>query len=253
MASIFVLLLTASLILMIIGLIKPKVFSRKGNVPPTRGKIALVFTGLSLLFFILIGVTAPENEQANTQKENPITDSNKETPNLDEEQNPEEKKESKTNEEDIKKLAAFHKELVATERLLEIAVEDFNKVIQAKYPDRYEIYEAADNLYKVAESTYLQTQKINAPILENKNAEKSSQKALEALQYYILAKHTAAGKFRDVADSGNFRPSVASAIKSSGELSDTSAMMFGASIARAYDELGIPLSKVDVKNGGLEP
>src|SRR5260363_367906 len=117
MVAVFALLFFASLILMFIGLVRPKTFSRSGNVPPTRSRIALIFSGLLVLFFVLVGITALEKEKKDTssQEEGTVTEREKETPLLDKVQKPEKKQESKTNEEDIKKLAAFHRELATSE------------------------------------------------------------------------------------------------------------------------------------------
>lgn len=63
MVNIFVLLLLLSLILLIIGLIKPKIFQKVTNQIPSRKKITSVFSGLIIFSFIMIGVTAPRIEK----------------------------------------------------------------------------------------------------------------------------------------------------------------------------------------------
>lgn len=59
MSSLFVLLLLVSLGLLIWGLAAPKHISRVSKKDMTRKHIALIFGGLSVLFFVLIGITAP--------------------------------------------------------------------------------------------------------------------------------------------------------------------------------------------------
>ena len=56
MSNLFLALFLLSPIALLVGLIKPKLFSK---FLPTRKKIALAFGGLTVLSFILFGVTAP--------------------------------------------------------------------------------------------------------------------------------------------------------------------------------------------------
>lgn len=60
MVNVFVLLFLVSFIALVLGLIKPSLFSRitRGS----RKKTGVIFGGLTLLFFILIGATAPPVE-----------------------------------------------------------------------------------------------------------------------------------------------------------------------------------------------
>jgi len=64
MSTLFTLLFLLSLVLLIVGLIRPRIVLIKGNTKIAqfgyRKSIALVFGFSSLLFFILIAVTAPE-------------------------------------------------------------------------------------------------------------------------------------------------------------------------------------------------
>jgi micrococcal nuclease len=60
MVYIFALLFLASLIALPIGILKPSIIFRKGNVG--RKKATAILTGLIVLFFILIGATAPPTE-----------------------------------------------------------------------------------------------------------------------------------------------------------------------------------------------
>jgi hypothetical protein len=60
MSDLFVLLLLLSIICLIAGLVKPTWFSKlfKGNA--TRKKVGFTFLGTTVLFFILLGITAPK-------------------------------------------------------------------------------------------------------------------------------------------------------------------------------------------------
>ncbi|MCX6793554.1 MAG: thermonuclease family protein [Candidatus Gottesmanbacteria bacterium] len=60
METIFVLLLLASLIAFVVGMVKPSIFFK--NKVVSRKKVGVIFGGLSLLFFILVGVTAPSSQ-----------------------------------------------------------------------------------------------------------------------------------------------------------------------------------------------
>src|SRR5260364_24943 len=240
MVAVFALLFFASLILMIIGLVRPKTFSRSGNVPPTRSRIALIFSGLLVLFFVLVGITAPEKEDTSSQEEGTVTEPEKETPLLDKVQKPEKKQESKTNEEDIKKLAAFHRELATSEHEIDAADKILQARIKAKH-DRYEIYDAANTLYLVLQSASMKY--FDAPKLENKKAKQHAKKALEGFEYYLTMKRIAVEKLRDWADGDELKPSMLSAIKASVQQADAGFLKESVSLMQAYDELGVPLEK----------
>lgn len=62
MNNLFLLLFLASLLALIVGLIKPKIFSRfiKGNL--TRKKIGLIFGVATFVFFVMFGVTTDSNK-----------------------------------------------------------------------------------------------------------------------------------------------------------------------------------------------
>ncbi len=78
MSVLFTLLFFASLVLMIIGLVKPKIFARKKDMPPKRVKTSLLFGGLSILCLMLIGATTPKKENSEHKKESSTTDSKQE-------------------------------------------------------------------------------------------------------------------------------------------------------------------------------
>lgn len=67
MSSLFVLLLLLSLSSLILGLIKPKLITKVMKKALSHKKIALIFGGLTLLFFILTGVTAPSTKVVSDQ------------------------------------------------------------------------------------------------------------------------------------------------------------------------------------------
>jgi len=59
MENLFIILLLFSLTSLGVGLINPKVFSRFLKEKATRKNLALLFSGLTILFFILFAMTAP--------------------------------------------------------------------------------------------------------------------------------------------------------------------------------------------------
>lgn len=63
MSSLFVILLLISLFMLTWGLIAPKHLAKVSNQDITRKRAGLLFGGLSALFFVLVGVTAPANAQ----------------------------------------------------------------------------------------------------------------------------------------------------------------------------------------------
>jgi len=63
MADLFATLLLISLIALIVGLIKPKVFSRLIKKTPTRKQVGLILGILTFTFFILFGIFAPPTEK----------------------------------------------------------------------------------------------------------------------------------------------------------------------------------------------
>lgn len=65
MSNLFLSLFLLSPITLLVGLIKPNLFSK---FLPTRKKIALAFGGLTVLSFILFGITAPPTEKNNEAK-----------------------------------------------------------------------------------------------------------------------------------------------------------------------------------------
>jgi len=72
-ADFFLFLFLLALVFLIIGLIKPTLFNRafKGGV--SRKKIGLIFGGLTLVSFILFGLTTDSNTQSNNIKPKKIT------------------------------------------------------------------------------------------------------------------------------------------------------------------------------------
>lgn len=77
MVNVFVLLFLVSFIALVLGLIKPSLFFRITG--GSRKKTGVIFGGLTLLFFILIGVTAPPVEpkvaSSSTEKASEIQES----------------------------------------------------------------------------------------------------------------------------------------------------------------------------------
>jgi micrococcal nuclease len=66
MNNIFIILSLLSLIALPVGLIKPSWFEKLFRKALTRKQLALIFGGTTVLFFILIGITAPETPKQNT-------------------------------------------------------------------------------------------------------------------------------------------------------------------------------------------
>jgi colicin import membrane protein len=85
MENLFAFLILASLVCLIVGLIRPSVFSRFIKKGLTRKKIGLVFGGAFIVSFILFGITAEPIEKEMTTQEN-LTDTElqDETPPLEE-------------------------------------------------------------------------------------------------------------------------------------------------------------------------
>lgn len=61
MNNLFVILLLVSVVALFVGLVRPEVF-KKIIKEPTRKKIGLYFGGAIILFFILVGATAPKTD-----------------------------------------------------------------------------------------------------------------------------------------------------------------------------------------------
>ncbi|MFH0873458.1 MAG: thermonuclease family protein [Candidatus Komeilibacteria bacterium] len=68
MNILFFLLLFVSLLLLVIGLISPKVLAKVIRVTLSRKKIGLIFTSSAIVFFILFGVFTPPIERQTTVK-----------------------------------------------------------------------------------------------------------------------------------------------------------------------------------------
>lgn len=76
MSTLFAVFFLLSLILLLVGLVKPSVFHRKGagNQKLTRKNIGITFGLLTLIFFVLVGTTAkPSVKSINEQKAETIT------------------------------------------------------------------------------------------------------------------------------------------------------------------------------------
>ena len=110
-SSLFILLFFISLIGLVIGLIKPSIISKIIRKELSRKKIGLIFGGAMLVFFVLIGVTAPKVDQPvqPTQKtettldtqsikhdENIVVNNNTEAKNIVEEVTPKNSNQSQT-------------------------------------------------------------------------------------------------------------------------------------------------------------
>lgn len=80
MTTLFILLLLTSITCLIIGLIKPKIFSRIFKKYATRKKLSLIFGGAIVLFFILIGATAPKTTTTTPKPSLTATGEIKQTP-----------------------------------------------------------------------------------------------------------------------------------------------------------------------------
>lgn len=68
LATIFLLLFLSSIVLLIVGLIKPNVFHKIVKQVPSRKRIAAVFSSLIIFSFIMVGVTAPPIEKNDNSK-----------------------------------------------------------------------------------------------------------------------------------------------------------------------------------------
>jgi hypothetical protein len=66
MSALFIVLTLVALALLIIGLVVPQVFAKSFRGKPSRGKIAGLFGGLTILMFICFGVTSGGSNQPNT-------------------------------------------------------------------------------------------------------------------------------------------------------------------------------------------
>jgi len=71
MDNLFLLLFFASLICLLIGLIKPTVFSRFSKNEMTRTKISLIFILSAIVFFIAFGLTTDSKSDTSTKQESP--------------------------------------------------------------------------------------------------------------------------------------------------------------------------------------
>lgn len=69
MSDIFLILFLLSPVALLAGLIKPNLFSK---YLPTRKKIALAFSSLTVLSFILFGITAPPTEKTEQKGETKV-------------------------------------------------------------------------------------------------------------------------------------------------------------------------------------
>jgi len=87
MNDIFVFLFLASLVGLGIGIIKPMAFEKylKGNI--TRGKLVKVFGGVTLLFFILIGMTSDTKVDSSKNEANKAQQNNNQTTEKKQEEN----------------------------------------------------------------------------------------------------------------------------------------------------------------------
>lgn len=68
MEYVFFLLMPVSLVCLVVGLIRPTVFSRFLKNEATRGKTSAIFGLATLAFFVLFGVTSDANEAAEQEK-----------------------------------------------------------------------------------------------------------------------------------------------------------------------------------------
>lgn len=60
MSGLFVFLFLLALILLPVSLIKPSIFSRLAKKSLSRKQLGLIFTGLTIFFFVLVGITSPQ-------------------------------------------------------------------------------------------------------------------------------------------------------------------------------------------------
>lgn len=80
MDDLFLLLFFASVVCLIIGLIKPSVFSRFSKKEVTRKKVGLIFTLLAIVFFIAFGFTTGTEPKVTPQPDKSIQQTKTEEP-----------------------------------------------------------------------------------------------------------------------------------------------------------------------------
>ena len=68
MSTVFALLSLASLVCLVIGLVKPAIFGKVFKKYATRGKLSLILTGGFILFIILAGVTTPKTDKPSAEQ-----------------------------------------------------------------------------------------------------------------------------------------------------------------------------------------
>lgn len=134
MVTLFVLLLLASIICLVIGLIKPKIFSRIFKKYATRKKLSLIFGGAIVLFFILIGATAPKT---NKNQIPPTPTATQPTPTQEATTEP-----PKAEETETKEIKILQEQKVKAENLTKTAV---NLITEDKMSEAIALYNARWN------------------------------------------------------------------------------------------------------------
>lgn len=155
---------------------------------------------------------------------------------------------------DLDKFSNYHKQLAAIEKPLDEADIDFQhqtkKAIENE--DFYALYDSAKNLHDVTlQASYLLSQ-VDAPDLDNQDAQKTLNEVQENFNIYVNTLNDMSSNLMKVANKGYVSPKLASNIKDNHDMVQTSALNVAINIIKTYKALGVTdMDKVDIKNGGL--
>ncbi len=129
MDNLFLLLFLASFVCLIIGLVKPTVFSRfiKGEI--TRKKIGLIFGIAAVAFFVMFGMTTDTSKQTQSNTNEKVTEQKAESKQL----SPEEQAKKDADEALAKKQADEAKAKQEAEAKAKQEAEDKAKNVPAEY------------------------------------------------------------------------------------------------------------------------
>lgn len=226
-----------------VGLFKPSIFDDK-NKPdekPSTRSTALSFMTVAFAIMMFGEWLAPETNPSKA------IDSKTE---VETKQTTQEPVSSANKEADLNKMITLHKETTNKWNKMSEVFAQVKNNMTAKKVDLYKAYESAENLLSVTQDIRSNTAKIE---LENEAANKHAAQYIDDLKSLAYIYKQIAEMVKSVANGdAQFKPSDHAELKKLLEHANYAELSAAASLISAYESLGIPTNKLDLKNGGLK-
>lgn len=229
-------------------LIKPNKYPQKAGQPRSRATISLHLFGLSVLLTVIFILVLPKNTKDTAPAEQPHEQIQlaEEAPQNEPEISSEDEAER---QQDIAKLAAYHKLVVQAlktpERLQKAAI----KTMEEAPDDRYAMYLATNKASQAFKEAWSNPPKL--PDFSTDETEENAEKIKEIFDAFLWHKYSFWEKASQVIDENDNRPSTTAEAQALVEKAQTASIVLATSILGAYGALGVDFKQIDYTNGGL--